>query len=53
MSTRKCKNRNEKVYGVLTNIAPEVLRGKEYTQASDIYAFGIIVYEVYRIASLS
>ena len=27
-------------------IAPEVLRGKGYTQASDIYGFGIIAYEV-------
>src|SRR5205085_3382250 len=27
-------------------VAPEVLRGKEYTQASDIYGFGIIAYEV-------
>ncbi|POG72259.1 kinase-like domain-containing protein [Rhizophagus irregularis DAOM 181602=DAOM 197198] len=28
------------------NVAPEVLRGKEYTQESDIYGFGIIAYEV-------
>ena len=27
-------------------VAPEVLRGKDYTQASDIYAFGIIAHEV-------
>src|SRR5581483_12005925 len=27
--------------------APEVLRGNEYTQASDIYSFGIIIYEVF------
>ncbi|GBC54496.2 kinase-like domain-containing protein [Rhizophagus irregularis DAOM 181602=DAOM 197198] len=26
--------------------APEVLRGKEYTQESDIYGFGIIAYEI-------
>ncbi|UZO22868.1 uncharacterized protein OCT59_015217 [Rhizophagus irregularis] len=36
----------KKVYGVLPYVAPEVLRGGEYTQASDIYAFGIIAYEV-------
>ena len=48
-----CKPANEKsekcdknVYGVLPYVAPEVLRGKEYTQASDIYGFGIIIYEV-------
>ena len=37
---------NKNVYGVLPYVAPEVLRGKEYTQASDIYGFGIIIYEV-------
>ncbi|RIA83820.1 kinase-like domain-containing protein [Glomus cerebriforme] len=37
---------NNKVYGVLPYVAPEVLRGKKYTQASDIYSFGIIIYEV-------
>jgi serine/threonine protein kinase len=37
---------NKKIYGVLPYIAPEVLRGKEYTQSSDIYSFGIVAYEV-------
>src|SRR5436853_1591036 len=37
---------NKKIYGVLPYVAPEVLRGKEYTQASDIYGFGIIAYEI-------
>ena len=49
-----CQPANEKtsqtdeknIYGVLPYVAPEVLRGKEYTQASDIYGFGIIAYEV-------
>ncbi|EXX57008.1 Cdc15p [Rhizophagus irregularis DAOM 197198w] len=41
-SQDECK----KVYGVLPYVAPEVLRGKEYTQESDIYALGIIAYEV-------
>ena len=31
------------VYGVLPYVAPEVLRGKKYTQASDVYSFGIII----------
>ncbi len=35
-----------KRYGVLPYVAPEVLRGEPYTQASDIYSFGIIAYEV-------
>ena len=33
-------------YGVLPYVAPEDLRGKEYTQASDIYGFGIIAHEL-------
>ncbi|UZO22815.1 uncharacterized protein OCT59_015164 [Rhizophagus irregularis] len=36
----------KQVYGVLPYVAPEVLRGGKYTQESDIYAFGIIAYEV-------
>src|SRR5947208_7629724 len=37
---------NKQIYGVLPYVAPEVLRGKEYTQASDIYGFGIIAHEL-------
>jgi serine/threonine protein kinase len=40
------QSENTKIYGVLPYVAPEVLRGEEYTQASDIYGFGIIAYEV-------
>ncbi|RIB27367.1 kinase-like domain-containing protein [Gigaspora rosea] len=32
------------IYGVLPYVAPEVLNGNEYTQASDIYSFGIIMW---------
>src|ERR1051325_5886535 len=34
------------VCGVLPYIAPEVLDGKPYTFASDIYSFGIIMVEI-------
>src|ERR1051325_1548202 len=34
---------NDKIYGVLPYIAPEVLNGKPYTLSSDIYSFGIIM----------
>jgi len=51
-----CKPANEtsqedKVFGVLPYVAPELLSKKEsesipYTQAADIYSFGIIAYEI-------
>ena len=34
------------VYGVLPFMAPEVLRGYQYTKAADIYSFGIIMNEL-------
>ncbi len=37
--------KKEGVYGVLPYMAPEVLRGYQYTKASDIYSFGIIMNE--------
>ena len=40
------QSNDKQIYGVLPYVAPEVLKGKEYTQASDIYGFGIIAYEV-------
>src|SRR5436189_6127676 len=45
-NVRTSQNENKKIYGVLPYVSPEVLRGKEYTQASDIYGFGIIAYEI-------
>ena len=45
-NAKPSQSNNKKIYGVLPYVAPEVLRGKEYTQASDIYGFGIIAYEV-------
>src|SRR5436853_6460904 len=37
--------KQEGIYGVLPYVAPEVLRGFQYTQAADIYSFGIIMNE--------
>ncbi len=37
---------SEKIYGILPYIAPEVLAGKEYTFASDIYSIGILMWEI-------
>ncbi|CAB4396365.1 unnamed protein product [Rhizophagus irregularis] len=33
--------KSDEVYGVLLYIVPEVLRGKPYTKAADIYSFGL------------
>jgi serine/threonine protein kinase len=46
-----CKEANNNTYktkpcGVMPYIAPEVLRQKPYTQAADIYSFGMIMYFV-------
>src|SRR5688572_15168299 len=35
----------DNIYGVLPFVAPEVLRGKPYTIASDIYSFSMIMWE--------
>ncbi|EXX62737.1 kinase-like domain-containing protein [Rhizophagus irregularis DAOM 181602=DAOM 197198] len=45
-NVKSSQNSNKKIYGVLPYVAPEVLRGKEYTQAIDIYGYGIIAYEI-------
>jgi serine/threonine protein kinase len=35
-----------KIYGVMPYVAPEVLKGEPYTQAADVYSFGMIMYFV-------
>ncbi|POG83004.1 kinase-like domain-containing protein [Rhizophagus irregularis DAOM 181602=DAOM 197198] len=45
-NVKPSQNECKELYGVLPYVAPEVLRGKEFTQESDIYGFGIIAYEV-------
>ena len=39
------EKQKEGVYGVLPYVAPEVLRGYQYTKAADIYSFGIVMNE--------
>ncbi|GES86453.1 kinase-like domain-containing protein [Rhizophagus clarus] len=39
-------HKKNEIYGILPYMAPEVLRGKSYTKAADIYSFGIIMWEM-------
>ncbi|CAI2169334.1 1411_t:CDS:2 [Funneliformis geosporum] len=39
-------NNNYLIHGVLPYIAPEILRGEKKSQASDIYNFGMIMWEL-------
>src|ERR1043165_2498560 len=38
-------SKKDDIYGVLPFVAPEVLRGKPYNAASDIYSFSMIMWE--------
>ncbi|RIB09290.1 kinase-like domain-containing protein [Gigaspora rosea] len=37
---------NNSIYGVIPYVPPEVLKGGKFTQDSDIYSFGMIIWEV-------
>jgi serine/threonine protein kinase len=39
-------NDEDNVYGIIPYVAPEVLQGKKYTKASDIYSFSMIMWEL-------
>ena len=36
---------DNEVYGVIPYVAPEIFQGKKYTVASDIYSFGMVMWE--------
>ncbi|GBB88836.1 hypothetical protein RclHR1_15450001 [Rhizophagus clarus] len=42
----KSSLKKDSLYGVAPFMAPEVLRGKPYTPASDIYSFSMIMWEI-------
>ncbi|POG70327.1 uncharacterized protein OCT59_020095 [Rhizophagus irregularis] len=46
LNQRFQQSKEEGIYGVLPYMAPEVLRGHQYTKAADIYSFGIIMNEL-------
>src|SRR5688500_4180200 len=37
---------DDEIYGVISYMAPDILQGKEYTMDSDIYSFGMIMWEL-------
>src|SRR2546423_4952386 len=39
-------SKNKAVYGVIPFVAPEVLRGWEYTDKADVYGLGMIMWEI-------
>ena len=39
------KNNSNEIFGVISYLAPEVLSKKPYTRESDIYSFGMIMWE--------
>ena len=45
-SVNSSQSTNSTIQGVLPYIAPEVLHTRKFTQASDIYSFGIIMYQI-------
>jgi serine/threonine protein kinase len=45
-SAIESSNDDNEIYGIIPYVAPEVLRGQKYTKASDIYSFGMIMWEL-------
>ncbi|RIB00327.1 kinase-like domain-containing protein [Gigaspora rosea] len=46
LANKILKTESGGVYGALPYIAPEVLNGKSFTKASDVYSLGIIMWEI-------
>ena len=37
---------DNEIYGIIPYVAPEIFKGQKYTKASDIYSFGMIMWEL-------
>ena len=37
---------DREIYGIIPYVAPEIFQGQKYTKASDIYSFGMIMWEL-------
>jgi len=46
ISKSSIDNDDDEIYGVISYMASEILRGKKYTTASDIYSFSMIMWEL-------
>ena len=46
ISKSSIDNDDGEIYGIISYMAPEILQGKEYSMASDIYSFGMIMWEL-------
>src|ERR1043165_3198533 len=46
ISKSSTDNDGDEIYGVISYMAPEILQGKGYTEASDIYSLGMIMWEL-------
>ncbi|CAB4421451.1 unnamed protein product [Rhizophagus irregularis] len=44
-SATECTDNNNENYGIIPYMAPEIFQGQTYTEASDIYSFGMIMWE--------
>src|SRR5438034_2861049 len=44
-ATESTDDNNNENYGIIPYMAPEIFKGQKYTKASDIYSFGMIMWE--------
>ena len=44
-ATESTDDNNNENYGIIPYMAPEIFQGQKYTEASDIYSFGMIMWE--------